>query len=145
MRALLDVNVLIALLDRQHGHHEAARRWLEDNIEHGWASCAITQNGTLRIMSQPKYANPWRIGEIAAALTDLTDTERHEFWPDASLLVAEAIDWRQVSGPGQITDLYLLVLATKNGGRFVTFDERIARSAVPSASEENYCLIPSAQ
>ena len=29
MRALLDVNVLIALLDAEHLHHEAARRWFE--------------------------------------------------------------------------------------------------------------------
>ena len=39
MRALLDVNVLIALLDAQHIHHELARRWLRDNIRHGWATC----------------------------------------------------------------------------------------------------------
>ena len=45
MRALLDVNVVIALLDAQLLHHEAAKRWLSDNIRHGWATCPITQNG----------------------------------------------------------------------------------------------------
>ena len=35
MRALLDANVLIALLDPNHAHHEFARRWLEDNIQPG--------------------------------------------------------------------------------------------------------------
>ena len=45
MRALLDVNVLIALLDSSHERHDIARRWLEENIQHGWATCAITQNG----------------------------------------------------------------------------------------------------
>ena len=35
MRALFDVNVLIALLDAEHLHHETARAWLRSNIEHG--------------------------------------------------------------------------------------------------------------
>ena len=35
MRALLDVNVLIALLDGQHLHHALAWRWLRNNIRHG--------------------------------------------------------------------------------------------------------------
>ena len=142
MRALLDVNVLIALLDRQHDRHAAAWRWLEDNIQHGWATCAITQNGALRIMSQPAYPHPWRVGLIAETLAEMTDLESHEFWPDASLLAPGVVDWRQVGGPKQITDLYLLALAAKNGGRFVTFDRRIAKSAVPGASDESYCLLP---
>ena len=33
MRALLDVNVLIALLDAGHIHHQRARQWLEQEIE----------------------------------------------------------------------------------------------------------------
>jgi uncharacterized protein len=41
MRALLDVNVLIALLDQGHIFHEVAMEWLETEIRHGWASCPI--------------------------------------------------------------------------------------------------------
>ena len=48
-RALLDVNVLIALLDADHLHHARASAWLSANIAAGWASCAITQNGCVRI------------------------------------------------------------------------------------------------
>ena len=55
MRALLDVNVLIALLDQAHPHHVTAFAWLRANIKHGWASCPITQNGCIRIMSQAAY------------------------------------------------------------------------------------------
>ena len=50
MRALLDVNVLIALLDEAHVGHDRATEWLRKDIEHGWASCPITQNGCIRIM-----------------------------------------------------------------------------------------------
>ena len=142
MRALLDVNVLIALVDRSHEHHGIARRWLEDHIEEGWASCAITQNGCLRIMSQPGYEHPLPVSVVADALQEATDTTHHEFWPDASLLTPGVIDWQQVGGPKQITDLYLLALAAKNQGRFVTFDKRIVRGAVPMASAETYHIIP---
>ena len=58
MRALLDINVLIALHDRDHVHHSHATSWLAANIKHGWASCPLTQNGCLRIMSQDGYSNP---------------------------------------------------------------------------------------
>lgn len=143
MRALLDVNVLIALLDRSHVRHDVARGWLEANLEHGWATCAVTQNGCLRIMSQPGYAHPLSVQLVADLLQDATNTEAHEFWPDAtSLLTPGVVHWQHVSGPKQLTDLYLLALATKRGGRFVTFDERVARSAVPQANDRNYHLIP---
>ena len=54
MRALLDVNVLIALLDAGHASHSAALRWFSANAAAGWASCPITQNGCVRILSHPK-------------------------------------------------------------------------------------------
>ena len=57
MRALLDVNVLIALLDSAHIHHAQTMTWLSGNITSGWASCPLTQNGCIRIMSQPGYPN----------------------------------------------------------------------------------------
>ena len=62
MRALLDINVLIALLDAQHVHHQQATRWMTENIDGGWASCPLTQNGVIRIMSQPAYPNALPVG-----------------------------------------------------------------------------------
>ena len=49
LRALLDINVVIALLDQGHGLHRSASRWVESELEHGWATCPITQNGVVRI------------------------------------------------------------------------------------------------
>lgn len=42
--ALLDVNVLIALLDNKHKHHALATSWLFEWLIAGnrWASCPIT-------------------------------------------------------------------------------------------------------
>ena len=57
MTALLDVNMLIALLDEEHEKHAAATHWFNNNAITGWASCPITENGCLRIMSQGGYPN----------------------------------------------------------------------------------------
>ena len=141
MRALLDVNVLIALLDRQHELHEVASRWLEENIQNGWATCATTQNGCLRTMSRQEYSHTLKIELVADLLQELTDAAHHEFWPDASLFTSGVIDWRRVQGPKQITDLYLLALAAKNDGRFVTFDRRIDKDAVLIAGDDTYHMI----
>ena len=51
MRAFLDVNVLIALLDGGHLHHGLTTAWLARHIDEGWASSPITQNGCIRILS----------------------------------------------------------------------------------------------
>lgn len=142
MRALLDVNVLIALHDSDHVHHHVASRWLQANIEGGWASCPLTQNGCLRIMAQPGYAQPQPLAALVAMLGRSTATRFHEFWPDdVSLLDAAHFRHDRIHSPRQLTDLYLLALAVRHGGRLVTFDQRIAFSAVPAAGTEHLVLI----
>ena len=141
MRSLLDVNVLIALLDAEHVHHAAARHWMRENIRHGWATCPITQNGCLRIMAQPGYPQRIPSSLVAERLREATATEHHRFWSDdVSLLESRTVDWKRVIGPRQITDVHLLALAVEHGGRFVTFDARIAPDVVPGGTER-FCLI----
>jgi toxin-antitoxin system PIN domain toxin len=142
MRALLDVNVLLALFDSDHVDHERARRWLGDEIGGGWASCAITQNGFVRIVSQPQYPSPVPVTEAAARLLRATGSEHHAFWPcDLSLLDGDRIDRSRVHGPRQVTDVYLLSLAVHHGGRFVTFDGRIPLEAVPGATPDHLVVV----
>ena len=137
-RALLDINVLIALLDRAHIHHIRARTWLEANIGEGWASCPITQNGCVRILSQPAYPLPVSPHEAITRLRTATQTIHHTFWPDSpSLLDAELIDASRILGARQLTDVYLLALAVRNQGRFVTFDGGIALNIVRGARPEH--------
>jgi len=134
MRSLLDVNVLIALLDGAHQHHGQARSWLEANIGPGWASCPITQNGCIRIMSQPAYPGSQPPAALAKRLREATLTKWHRFWPDSvSLLADDTLNWRHVLGSRQLTDSYLLALAVHHGGRLVTLDRSIPLNAVPNA------------
>ena len=134
MRALLDINVLIALLDSDHSLHGQAVTWMAGHAGEGWASCPLTQNGCVRIMSHPGYPNAPAPQLVIARLNEATATELHEFWPDdISILDGHLIDAARVHGPRQIADLYLLALAVTHGGRFVTFDGSIARQAVRRA------------
>jgi len=142
MRALLDVNVLIALLDAAHLHHTKARAWLEDNIELGWASSPLTQNGCIRILSQPTYAGSQPPAAIAARLVEATGTQWHEFWSDDfSILEPGCLDWNRVLGSRQLTDVYLLALAVRRRGRLVTFDQAVPLAAVRNAKRANLELL----
>lgn len=134
-RALLDVNVLIALLDAAHIHHRKATDWLVANLRRGWATCPITQNGCIRIMSQSAYPNSAAPGVIAGRLQEAMAASAHEFWPDdLSVAAGKVLDWSSVLGSRQVTDAYLLALAVHHGGRFVTLDRGVALAAVPGAS-----------
>jgi uncharacterized protein len=138
MRSLLDVNVLIALLDADHASHRSALSWFADHASKGWASCPITQNGCVRIMAHSGYPNAHSVLEIVQRLRAATADRTHQFWPDAvSLLDERAIDPTRVHGPRQLTDVYLLALAVKNGGRLVTFDTSIALTAVKGAKAQH--------
>jgi uncharacterized protein len=134
MRALLDVNVLIALLDSSHIHNSLVTNWLAANIKAGWASCPITQNGCIRIFSQPGYPNTVSAAQVAVRLTEAARHSSHEFWPDSvSLLQPGCLIWNKVLSSRQVTDVYLLALAVKQGGRFVTLDRGIPLDAVAGA------------
>jgi hypothetical protein len=142
MRALLDVNVLIALLDAGHVHHNLAMAWLDSQIQHGWASCPLTQNGCIRIMSQPKYPGNLPAAQVADRLSEAANNPKHEFWPaDVNMLADGVFNWTKVLGHRQVTDVYLLSLAVHHGGRFVTFDQRIALDAVQGASSEHLVVL----
>lgn len=135
MRALLDVNVLVALLDADHSLHPSALEWFSGNAKRGWASCPITQNGCVRVMSHPGYPGHASAREVVERLAGATSHEVHEFWPDdVSLVVDDLLDLDRIHGPRQITDLYLLALAARRGGRLVTFDRAIDLAAVRGAA-----------
>lgn len=142
MRALLDVNVLIALLDGSHIHHRLATDWLERHIDAGWASSPITQNGCIRIMSQQSYPNSVPVAQVAERLTEATQHPSHQFWADTvSLLQPDSIVWNKVLSSRHVTDAYLLALANQQGGRFVTLDRGVPLAAVSDALSAHLVVI----
>jgi toxin-antitoxin system PIN domain toxin len=142
MRALLDVNVLIALLDGDHSLHAPATRWFADHGKGGWASCPITQNGCVRVMSHPAYPNALPVRSLVERLAEATANAAHAFWPDGvSLLDHRVIDAGRIHGPRQVSDLYLLALAVANRGRLVTFDRAISLEAVRGAEKKHILVL----
>lgn len=139
MRALLDVNVLIALLDADHSLHASATQWFAGHARGGWASCPITQNGCIRIMSHPGYPNALSVRAVMERLTEASASAFHEFWPDdVSLLDATVADSARIHGPRQLTDLYLLALAVRHDGQFITFDTSVTVDAVRRAEKSTF-------
>lgn len=144
MRALLDINVIIALLDPDHVFHERAHDWWGEHAATGWASCPLSENGVVRIMSNPAYSARAKFapGELIARLRLFAQNTDHVFWPDdISLRDEEIFAQERIHGSLQLTDGYLLALAAKHGGRLATFDRGIGLSFVRIARPDNLCVL----
>ena len=134
---LLDVNVLLALCDPRHVHHETAHRWFQSTGRHAWATCPLTENGFVRIASQPRYPNsPGGPGAVVAVLRKFCASPAHVFWPDGvSLLDSQRINWDRLLSHAHITDVYLLALAVHHKGKLATLDTAIPATAVAGGTE----------
>lgn len=144
MVTLLDVNVLVALFDGMHDEHETAHRWFARNRAQGWASCPITENGLVRVLSNPGYPGRGTTArEAIVLLTRFQESGDHQFWPDSVSICDEGrLRPDHIQGHRQLTDIYLLALAVKNGGRLATFDRGIALHTVDGASAKHLAVIP---
>lgn len=129
---LLDVNVLIALIDSAHIHHDRAHHWFSQTGSTAWATCPLTENGLVRIVGSPRYANS--MGTPAAVMPILQQLRQHtghQFWPDVlSIADMQAFNHSRLLQHGQITDSYLLALAQHYGGQLATFDHRLCVDGV---------------
>jgi len=139
---LLDVNLLLALTDPMHIHHESAHRWFAERGQEAWATCPLTENGFIRIASHPNYPNrPGDVAGVLAILRQLCEAPGHQFWTeDVSIL--QVFESDAIITHAQVTDVYLLGLAVHKGGKLATLDQRIPVNAVrggPGALE----LVPS--
>jgi uncharacterized protein len=141
--ALLDVNVLLALFNREHTHHDVAHDWLADASGSKWATCATTQNGFVRLISNPaSRTGGFRAVEAADLLRRFCSSTAHTFWTESVSLTDTALfDLSKVSGHQQITDVYLLGLAKTHGGTLVTFDSSIPLKAVIGATRRHLVVL----
>ena len=84
--ALLDVNVLTALLWPAHEHHDAAHRWFSARADAAWATCSLTQLGFVRLVSNPAFSRDALspAGAVALLAANLSHAT-HEFWRSAPI------------------------------------------------------------
>lgn len=124
---LLDVNLLIALCDASHVHHDPAHDWFRVHAAAGWATCPITENALLRIMGHPNYpGGPGAPAAILPLLRRLRAHPGHIFLED-SISIADGNLVADLAGvaPKMLTDLYLLALAVSRACRLATLDQHI--------------------
>ena len=115
-------------------------RWFRQSHRAGWATCAITENGMVRVLSQPSYASGRRTpAEVIEVLTALKSAfeESYEFWNDDISLSDSAIfDTALIGGSRQVTDAYLLGLAAKRSATLVSFDRSLPWQAIRGGSRK---------
>ena len=141
MVALLDVNVLIALFDRRHTMSEKVGEWFAVNASAGWSTCAITQNGFVRIIAQPMYPHALKPFQALALLKKACAQPTHEFWTCDVAITDSSVDAHRVLVSSQVTDVYLLALAVARGGQLVTLDHRIDTHAVAGATDSSLIVL----
>lgn len=127
---LLDVNLLIALSDPMHIHTDPAHRWFDESGKQAWATCPITENAFVRIISHPRYPNA--VVDVRAAiemLRALAGAPGHTFWSD-DVSLASVVARDALVTNAQLTDVYLLGLAIHHGGKLATLDQRIPARAI---------------
>lgn len=140
-RHLLDVNVVIALIDPAHIHHERAHRWFASRGPAPWHTSPTVQNGVVRVVSHPKYPNSQPAPVVLASLASLAAQTTHVFLADSVSLLDGSVHTERLLASSQVTDTYLLHLAASNDALLATFDSRIVTTAVPSGAKV-VALIP---
>ena len=125
-----------------HIHHESAHRWFANKGQRAWATCALTENGFIRIASHPNYPNrPGDVTAVVAILRQLCETPGHRFWTgDISIL--EILEPDAIITHVQVTDVYLLGLAVHKRGKLATLDQRIPVDAVRGGRKALEPIVP---
>src|SRR5713226_8965797 len=114
---LLDVNLLLALTDPMHIHHDIAHQWFAHTGRPSWSTCPMTENGFVRIASHPNYPNrPGDVGAVLAILCRFCTLAGHQFWTEDVSLRDLLVSGMAVTYQ-HITDVYLLGLAMHKHGK----------------------------
>jgi uncharacterized protein len=136
---LLDVNVLVAMAWPTHSAHERVRRWLGTHEEVPWSTCAFTEAGFVRILSNPAFSrNALSLQNAITLLETYASHPNHTFWStDIGLSDAIRLFRDRLVGHQQIADAYLLGLAIHKRAILATLDRGIFDLLPPGATERS--------
>lgn len=139
---LLDVNLLLALADPGHIHHEVAHLWFADVGSRSWATCPLTENGFVRIASHPRYPNrPGGAGAALAILQQFCSAPGHRFWAE-DVSIRDMLSPETIITHAQVTDVFLLGVAVRRGGKLATLDQHLPATAIESGPEALELIAP---
>lgn len=118
---LPDVNLLLAWGWRSHPDHQRCRSWIADLS--GFATCAITELGFLRVSMSPAYRASYQ--DASRVLQSLTSLQTASFL-NCDLPVSRITP---VSNHKDTTDCYLVELARKHSLQLATLDEGVLKAS----------------
>lgn len=131
MICLPDINIWLALTFSAHPHHPAALSWFDDQESSSVAFCRMTQQGFLRLASNPKVfrTDALTLSESWIAFDTLMSDDRLAFFDEPSQLDET---WRKFTGDESFSpkiwdDAYLAAFAIMAGMKMVTFDTGFKR------------------
>lgn len=131
---LLDVNVLVALTQTAHVHHDAAHAWFSARAgSTPWATCPMTEAAFVRLLANPAVSGtPTSVAQAVSALAVIRARAGHRFLKDPTSLAHSELDLTALRGHQQVTDFHLLNLCAASNAVLLTFDIRIAQSLMPA-------------
>ena len=137
---LLDVNVLLALGDPFHVHHESVLEWFFRHHREGWATSPLTENGFLRILGHPQYhQGPGSPTAARRLLEKLIAHPGHQFWAD-SISLCDSKQYPVLPSSKHLTDYFLLALAIKHHAKLATLDQRVDPALLPRGPAAYYVV-----
>ena len=125
-QCLVDVNVWLALLVRQHEHHKLARKWFDGLAASEAGLCRLVQLAILRLLANRSILGADALSAAAAwdLLEKLAEDERVDFVPEPPLIdsILPTLLHYPVPTGQLVTDAYLAAFARSSSRRLVTLD-----------------------
>ena len=123
---LADVNVLLALLVRQHEHHRLALRWFERLAANEAGLCRFVQLALIRLLGNRHIMGNDAVsaGTAWRLIDELSQDERIDFVPEPDLLdsvLPTLLNYPVPTGK-LIGDAYLAAFSIATSRRMVTLD-----------------------
>ena len=125
-QCLVDVNVLLALLTRQHIHHQLARKWF-DSLSAGEAGlCRLVQLALIRLLGNRSIMGDHAVSATSAwrLVDELLQDERLDFVVEPLLLDSAFPSLLNYPIPAGkvLSDAYLAAFSIAASRRLVTLD-----------------------
>jgi toxin-antitoxin system PIN domain toxin len=124
---LVDVNVWLALLVRQHEHHARASHWFDALPASGARLCRFVQLALIRLLANRSLMRDHAIAVSAGwdLVAKLLEDERVEFLPEPPALddVMPALLRYRAPTAQLVSDSYLAAFAIASGLSLVTLDQ----------------------
>ena len=129
--SLVDVNVWLALLVKEHVHHVLAREWFETLAPRHAGLCRVVQLSLLRLLGNRMImaSGALSAGEAWNRIEELLQDERLKFHREPSgldTLLPELLGYPSAAG-NLIADAYLAAFAMGSDLQLATFDHGFQR------------------